>query len=520
MKNYYIYLLCALVLLLVGAFYYTQGADAVVIEKYTEVHRLPGIRSDYTGIVIPPNIAPLNFVIREPGTQYFVRIYSRHGESIEVSSMGPKIVISPDRWKKLLNANRGSKLFFEVYVREADDGWKRYQAIVNTIANEAIDGYLVYRKIKPLHGWWQSVGIYQRNLENYDESEVLHGESFGKGCVNCHTFLNNSTESMVIGIRSEKYGVSAILARDGKVSKIGTKFGYTAWHPSGRLVLYSVNKVLGFYHTGGPQVRDVLDLASALCYYQVEDKTVKTVPAISNRRQMETYPAWSPDGRYLYFCSAPLLWSPDSSGEVTFDLMRKLRYDLIRISYDIETDQWGELETVLSADETGLNIMLPRVSPDGRFLLFCMCEYGCFPIYQPSSDLYLMDLETGRYRKLQINSNRSESWHSWSSNSRWIAFSSKRREGPFTRSFISYVDEAGKVHKPFVLPQEDPAFYDSFLKAYSVPELVTGPVPVEQMELARAIRSSDEIEVDLPFTSATPKVREPVSTGTRYPGRE
>ena len=120
------------------------------------------------------------------------------------------------------------------------------------------------------------------------------------------------------------------------------------------------------------------------------------------------------------------------------------------------TGQWGHAETVLSAEQTGLSILLPRVSPDGRFLLFCMCRYGCFPVYQPSSDLYMMDLATGRYSRLAINSEYSESWHSWSSNSRWIAFSSKRQGGLFTRTYLSYVDDDGTAYKPFVLPQRDP----------------------------------------------------------------
>jgi hypothetical protein len=137
-----------------------------------------------------------------------------------------------------------------------------------------------------------------------------------------------------------------------------------------------------------------------------------------------------------------------------------------------------------------------------------MCDYGCFPVYQPSSDLYLMDLQTGDYRKLDINSEYSESWHSWSSNGRWIAFSSKRLGGLFTRTYFSYVDKDGKVYKPFIMPQKDPAFYDSFLKTYSVPELITGPFRISHNELGRAARAPETIEVDMPVTAATPAAAE------------
>ncbi len=182
-----------------------------------------------------------------------------------------------------------------------------------------------------------------------------------------------------------------------------------------------------------------------------------------------------------------------------------LKYDLWRIPYDIETGQWGTAEAFLSAQETGLSIQLPRFSPNGRFLLFCMCRYGCFPIYQPSSDLYIMDMATRQYRKLAINSEYSESWHSWSSNSRWIAFSSKRPGGLFTRTYLSYVDETGAAHKPFVVPQRDPAHYDSLLETYSVPELVNGPVDASRWRLAQAARAEPSIATDMPITGATPK---------------
>ena len=176
----------------------------------------------------------------------------------------------------------------------------------------------------------------------------------------------------------------------------------------------------------------------------------------------------------------------------------EVQYDLRRISYDVEADEWGEAETVLSAEETGLSILMPRVSPDGRFLLFCMTEYGCFPILQPSSDLYMMDLETRNYTKLSINSEQSESWHSWSTNSSWIAFSSKRRGGLFTRLYISHVDEDGVVHKPFILPQRDPLLYDAHLKAFSVPEFTTGPIVISQRALSAAGRGPATIEVVSP----------------------
>ena len=405
--------------LLVGAVYSLLPRPAA-IDDFDSLDRLARIRPDYSDTVIPPNMAPLNFVVREPGSFYRVDIRSWQGENIEVLSRTGKIVIPEGPWRKLLEANRGNPLYFNVYTRDAGGRWNRFSPIANTIAREDVDRYLVYRMIKPLYNWWSKVGIYQRDLQNYDRQAVLRGKSFHEpsplargGCVNCHTFCNNRTEKMTLGIRDSTYGSSLLLALDGRVAKVGTKFGYTAWHPSGRLITYSINRVRQFFHEAGVEVRDVVDLDSALAYYLVESQTIRTNPKIDAKDRMETYPTWSPDGRYLYFCSAPILWADrDQTPPKNY---QKVRYDLVRIHYGLDGDTWGEPETVLSAEQTGKSILLPRISPDGRFLVFCMSDYGCFPIYQPSSDLYIMDLDAAeqsgqfQYRALRINSDRSES---------------------------------------------------------------------------------------------------------------
>ncbi len=285
-------------------------------------------------------------------------------------------------------------------------------------------------------------------------------------------------------------------------------FGYTSWHPSGELVSYSVNSLPMFYHTTRSEVRDTVDINSLLAYYKVNENKIKTSPEFSKKDRLETWPAWSADGKYLYFCTAPMWWKEgDPSPPERFD---EIKYDLVRISYDLETDKWGKIETVVESKDTGLSIAMPRISSDGRWLSFCMFDYGYFPPWQQSSDLYLIDLEsssrTGKYeyRRLNINSSESEGWQSWSSNSRWIAFSSKRDYGVFTRTYLSYVDEKGEIHKPVLLPQKDPEFYDYCLDTYTVPELITGPVEVSKRELLKVICGPDKIEVDMPITMATP----------------
>ena len=516
MKTKLIFLIIVCGLIAVSSLYSCRGRK-VTITQYRSIDRPAKVKPDFTGSVIPPNIAPLNFVIQQEGTGYLVKIYSKNGKPVEIFSKTPTIVIPRRAWHKLLDLNRGRQLSLDVYVKSAagtasskgeNTGWSRFNALTARIAAEDIDNFLVYRKIHPTHGTWRKMGIYQRNLSSFDESTILNNEYFKHGCVNCHTFCGNRAEKMLIGIRSPVYGSSALLVEDDGVRKIGTKFGYTSWHPSGRVAAFSVNKVRQLFHSAASEVRDVTDLDSLMAYYLVDSKTVKTAPGLSQKGNLETYPTWSADGRYLYFSNAPMTWT---DREVVPESYDQIKYDLVRVSYDLDRDQWGQLESVLSAEDTGLSILLPRISPDGRWLLFCMCNYGCFPVYRHSSDLYMMDLEAARqtgeykYSRLDINSDKSESWHCFSSNSRWIAFSSKRNSGVFTRIYIAYVDTGGKVHKPILLPQKNPAYYDSCLWTYSVPELITGPVRVTKEKLGRVVRGSEDIPIQMPITMATPK---------------
>jgi hypothetical protein len=470
--------------------------------------RQPHIHPDYAGVVLPPNIAPLNFLVQEDAARYRVVISSKRGRPIELVSKSPKIRIPEGNWRSLLEGNRSEELHIEVFAEAQNGKWSRFERMTNKIAREEIDGYLAYRRIHPSHTMWRKMGIYQRDLGSFEESLILDNGYFQAGCVNCHTFCNNRTDKMFVHVRSSRYGSSAVIIEDGLPQKIGTKFGYTSWHPSGRLAAYSINKVTQFFHASQEEVRDVIDLDSLIAYYSLDEKQTKTAPALSRKDRLETYPTWSPDGRYLYFCSAPLTWSDQRIIPKDYD---QIRYDLVRVSYDIDSDSWGEAEQVITAEDSGLSVLLPRISPDGRWLLVSMCDYGCFPVYRRSSDLYMVDLKSfgGRGQwdpvRLDINSDASESWHSWSSNSRWIAFSSKRGSGVFTRIYLSYVDQDGVAHKPFVLPQRDPSYYDSCLWTFSVPELVIEPVRAAGEKLGRVVRSAEKIPARLPVTTATPK---------------
>jgi hypothetical protein len=460
------------------------------IENVETIDKSPSIIPDYTGITIPPNIAPLNFYIDEKGSEFYVEISSLQGNKIIIRQTSPKIEIPESSWRNLLELNKNNPLSINIYCLNSK--WMKYKTITDTIANEPVEGYLVYRLINAVYVFWRNMGIYQRNVENFNESEIFGNGTSNFGCANCHAFCKNNPLKMSLHLRKEFPGT--IIFNNGKLSKINTKTKYTmapcaypSWHPGGKFIAYSVNIINQSFTSDSHKLDEVSDQASDLVIYNVKTNTLTTSPKVSTKSR-ENLPTWSPDGKWLYYISAP------EAGDMLGSRINS-RYSLLRIYCDPEKNEWGEPDTILSAHKIGMSITFPRVSPDGRYIMFCTCDHGYFTIYDAHSDIYLLDLTNGTYRKMNINSKSNESYHAWSCNGRWIIFSSKRIDDVYSRPFYSYFDKNGKEHKPFVLPQKDPLFYNTFFRNYNIPEPVSGRVPLSSRDM-RDMVHKDPVNVE------------------------
>jgi hypothetical protein len=451
---------------------------------FTETGREPHLIPDYTGITLPLNIAPLNFTINEKAEKFLVKFHSPKADILFVSSNDSTICIPSGKWKKLLEQCKGNELYIEIFTKR-DGQWFKFSTITNRVANEPIDSYLVYRLIEPAFETWDVMSINQRCLENFNETPIMLNEMSDKNCMNCHSFCLNNSRTMLFHMRGQHAGT--IIYSNGNLTKVNTKTSqtitpgvYPAWHPGGRFVAFSVNKIMQRFHAIPDKKIEVQDTVSDLILYDVETNQVSTSPAISSKERLETFPSWSPDGQYLYYCSARAL---------PINEYNHIRYDLLRIAFDSSSKQFGAVDTILSATQTKQSVSFPRISPDGKYVLFCLSNYGNFTIWHKETDLYLLNLETGELSKPDINSTQTESYHTWSSNGRWLVFSSRRIDGLFTRPYFAYFDTSGKAHKPFVLPQKNPGFYDTFLKSYNIPELVVSAVDINPRTLLDIVNS-------------------------------
>ena len=131
--------------------------------------------------------------------------------------------------------------------------------------------------------------------------------------------------------------------------------------------------------------------------------------------------------------------------------------------------------------------------------MYCVSSRSNFPVAQRDADLWLMDLRTHETRSLtEANSDCSESYHNWSSDSHWFVFSSKREDGSYTKLYLACIDDQGRVSKPFLLPQRNPRkYYAEMFDAYNVPDFTKTRVQVDVREMQRQVTSEERIQVKI-----------------------
>ena len=456
------------------------------VENAVKVDELPAIYPDYVDVTIPADIAPLNFSMNS-GDIDLVDVTIRGSKSGELHERGEWADFDIDDWHQLLSQNRGDSLTITVSAKY-DDGWHTYRSFPVYVSPDSIDYGICYRLIAPGHEVWSKMGIYERDLSTFDERPLIENTQF-EGCVNCHSFNRGNSADMSLHIRG-KHGATLLRHNDGPFAAYNTKTDqtlgfcvYPYWHPSGRYVAYSTNATSQLFHSADHNRIEVFDTASDLQVYDVDKNELLISPLLKQDAFYETYPVFSADGRSIYFCSARAL--PEDSHQLD-----SIRYNLCRIDFDPATGNFGNrIDTIINAEAQRKSISFPRPSYDGRYLCYTLSDYGQFSIWHHEADLYLLDLSTGQSHPMTgANSKDTESFHNWSTNSRWLVLSSRRDDGLYTRPYFCHVDANGIVTKAFMLPQRNPRrFYRDRFLSFNVPDFIIRPTRFDSHNASRII---------------------------------
>ena len=213
-----------------------------------------------------------------------------------------------------------------------------------------------------------------------------------------------------------------------------------------------------FYPTGG-----------ILAWYDRATGAEQPLPGADNQRYVQTDGVWSPDGKYIVFArtEAKSAYPPNGKlAEFANDPNEvSLQYDLYRIPFN--NGLGGAPEPIAGASQNGMSNTFPKVSPDGRWIVFVQCRNG--QLMRPDSQLYIVPAQGGQARRMNCNTPLMNSWHSFSPNGRWLVFSSKARS-PYTQMYLTHIDEQGNDTPPILIENSTAAN-----RAVNLPEFVNIP---------------------------------------------
>ncbi len=452
---------------------------------------LPPIFPDYIGVTIPAGIASLNFAVEGDIDRVDVTIKGSMGG--EIHANGKYADFNIKDWHALTDENRGGVLTVTVCIK-TDGKWLQYEPFDIHISDQPLDEWgLTYRRIAPGYEVYSKMGIYQRDLSNFDETAIIENTMTNGQCYNCHTSNRTNPKEFVFHVRGEhgatlvqKDGECTWLAANNDV--LGGSMVYPYWHPSGRYCAFSTNQTRQGFHIAGPKRLEVFDFSSDIFVYDTEKNKILQDSLIKTGDWSENSPSFSPDGKWLYFTTChqkeyPLQFKDE-------------QYNLCRIAFDATTGTFGSrVDTLFNAVAKGKSVSWPRPSYDGKYILFTLSDYGYFSIWHKEADQWLLDLQTGEARPIdEINSEDADSFHNWSDNSRWVVFTSRREDGLYSHLYLTSIDDNGNFSRPFLLPQKNPLeYYSSSLYSFNTPDFTKTKVPFDTSAAVTAILSDQRI---------------------------
>lgn len=203
-----------------------------------------------------------------------------------------------------------------------------------------------------------------------------------------------------------------------------------------------------------------------LSWYSQATGILQPLAGADDPRFVQMGAVWSPEGQYLVFARAAAR-DPDPPGVPLARFANDpnelpIQYDLYRIPF--RGGKGGQAEPIAGASRNGMSNSFPKVSPDGKWIVFVEARNGM--LMRPDSQLYIVPAGGGTARRMRSNTSRMNSWHSFSPNGRWLVFSSKARS-PYTDMYLTHIDEDGSDSPPILVENSKAAN-----RAVNLPEFV------------------------------------------------
>jgi tetratricopeptide (TPR) repeat protein len=404
---------------------------------------------------------------------------------------------SEDRWREI-KARSGER---DAEVTIAGIGQARHGTVLSAArvhvrtSKDPVRDSLFYREV-PLP-FLDAVRDPSRIRWRYGTVDMEHGPPIVLQnlpvCGNCHSFADDgSVLGLDVDYGNDK-GAYAIMPVSSHMvmndEKIITWSDYkredgeltfgllSRVSPKGRYVVSTVKDRSVFVAMPDLMISQLFfPIKGILVIYDRQTKTFTALPGADDPQYVQSNAVWSPDGKELVFARAKAYYAKrlaqnnsalvDEKDVPEFTVDQKpFRYDLYRIPFN--GGKGGTAEPLEGASNDGMSNYFPKYSPDGKWIVFCKAK--SYMLLRPDSELYIVPATGGVARRLRYNTPRMNSWHSWSSNSRWLVFSSKVN-GPYTQLFLTHIDADGNDSPPVLLER-----FTSPDRAANIPEFVKLP---------------------------------------------
>ena len=455
------------------------------------------ILSPFDEALFPPDIVAPTFRwedLNSSSDKWLIEFRFQDGPGMDFESRSTEWTVPDEAWETI--KQRSLESTADVTIRavsdsDPDNTVSRDSVSIGT-SKDAVDAPLFFREVilpfndavkDPSRIRWRFGKISSKQ----QPPVILEGLPV---CGNCHSFsADGSVLGMDVDYANDKGSYAIVPVAEDMTIGRGQVINWSDFEksddeatfgllsqvsPDGRYVISTVKDRSVFVARDNLAFSQLFfPIKGILVFYDRLTKEFHPLPGADDPRLVQSNPTWSPDGEYVIFARSKVHHLKKARTSDSFLLRedecaeflkegKKFLFDLYRVPFN--DGKGGKAEPIDGASNNGMSNYFPKFSPDGKWIVFCKAR--SFMLLQPDSQLYIVPAEGGQARRLECNTSRMNSWHSWAPNGNWLVFSSKEYSA-YTQLFLTQIDERGHSSVPVVLSR-----FTAPERAANIPEFV------------------------------------------------